>query len=233
MIAIFKREFKAYFSTPIGYIFLAAFYFFLGIFFFTLFSNGSPAISKILSSMSTVIFFLLPVITMRTMSEDKRQKIDQILLTSPVKLSSIVLGKFFAALAVFAIGFAPTLIFEIIFAAFVSVNIFSYLYSLLGIMLLGGTLIAIGIFISSLTESTVVSAIITFLINIVLILITLFTSIIQNETIVKIISAISFTNVFQSFSDTIFSIADIIYFLSFIAAFLFLSVRSLEKRRWS
>jgi ABC-2 type transport system permease protein len=100
-------------------------------------------------------------------------------------------------------------------------------------MLLGGTLIAIGIFISSLTESTVVSAIITFLINIVLILITLFTSIIQNETIVKIISAISFTNVFQSFSDTIFSIADIIYFLSFIAAFLFLSVRSLEKRRWS
>ena len=233
MTAIFKREFKAYFSTPIGYIFLAAFYFFLGIFFFTLFSNGSPAISEILSSMSTVIFFLLPVITMRTMSEDKRQKIDQILLTSPVKLSSIVLGKFFAALAVFAIGFAPTLIFEIIFAAFVSVNIFAYLYSLLGIMLLGGTLIAIGIFISSLTESTVVSAIITFLINIVLILITLFTSIIQNETIVKIISAISFTNVFQSFSDTIFSIADIIYFLSFIAAFLFLSVRSLEKRRWS
>ena len=233
MTAIFKREFKAYFSTPIGYIFLAAFYFFLGIFFFTLFSNGSPAISEILSSMSTVIFFLLPVITMRTMSEDKRQKIDQILLTSPVKLSSIVLGKFFAALAVFAIGFAPTLIFEIIFAAFVSVNIFSYLYSLLGIMLLGGTLIAIGIFISSLTESTVVSAIITFLINIVLILITLFTSIIQNETIVKIISTISFTNVFQSFSDTVFSIADIIYFLSFIAAFLFLSVRSLEKRRWS
>ena len=233
MTAIFKREFKAYFSTPIGYIFLAAFYFFLGIFFFTLFSNGSPAISKILSSMSTVIFFLLPVITMRTMSEDKRHKIDQILLTSPVKLSSIVLGKFFAALAVFAIGFAPTLIFEIIFAAFVSINIFSYLYSLLGIMLLGGTIIAIGIFISSLTESTVVSAIITFLINIVLILITLFTSIIQNETIVKIISAISFTNVFQSFSDTIFSIADIIYFLSFIAAFLFLSVRSLEKRRWS
>ena len=233
MTAIFKREFKAYFSTPIGYIFLAAFYFFLGIFFFTLFSNGSPAISEILSSMSTVIFFLLPVITMRTMSEDKRQKIDQILLTSPVKLSSIVLGKFFAALAVFAIGFAPTLIFEIIFAAFVSVNIFSYLYSLLGIMLLGGTLIAIGIFISSLTESTVVSAIITFLINIVLILITLFTSIIQNETIVKIISAISFTNVFQSFSDTVFSIADIIYFLSFIAAFLFLSVRSLERRRWS
>ena len=183
--------------------------------------------------MSTVIFFLLPVITMRTMSEDKRHKIDQILLTSPVKLSSIVLGKFFAALAVFAIGFAPTLIFEIIFAAFVSGKIFSYLYSLLGIMLLGGTLIAIGIFISSLTESTVVSAIITFLINIVLILITLFTSIIQNETIVKIISAISFTNVFQSFSDTIFSIADIIYFLSYIAAFLFLSVRSLEKRRWS
>ena len=233
MSAIFKREFKSYFTTPIGYIVLAAFYFFLGIFFHTLFSYGSPAISEILSTMSTIIFFILPIITMRTMSEDRRQKVDQALLTAPVKLSSIVLGKFFAALAVFAIGLAPTIIFEIIFAAYVNVNIFSYLYSLLGILLLGGAVIAIGMFISSMTESTVVSAILTLSINLAVILLPSFASTLENETIVKIINSVSFINVFGSFSDTIFSVSDVIYFLSFIAAFLFLCVRSLEKRRLS
>ncbi len=233
MSAIFKREFKSYFSTPIGYIVLAAFYFFLGLFFHMLFSYGSPNISDVISTMSTIVVFVLPVITMRTMSEDRRQKVDQALLTAPVKLSSIVLGKFFAALAVFAIGFAPTVIFEIIFAAFVSVNIFSYLYSLLGILFLGGALIAIGMFISSLTESTVISAILTLVINIIVIFMPSLASMIKNETIVNIINSVSFITVFESFSENIFSIADIIYFLSFIAAFLFLCVRSLEKRRWS
>ena len=71
------------------------------------------------------------------MSEDKRQKVDQALLTAPVKLTSIVMGKFFAALAVFAIGFIPTIIFEIIFIAYVSVNILSFVYALIGILLLG------------------------------------------------------------------------------------------------
>ena len=233
MTAIFKREFKSYFTTPIGYIVLTAFYFFLGMFFHMIFSYGSPAISEILSTMSTIIVFVLPVITMRTMSEDRRQKVDQALLTAPVQLSSIVLGKFFAALAIFAIGFAPTVIFEIIFAAYVNVNIFAYLYSLLGILLLGGALISIGMFISSMTESTVVSAILTLVINIIVIFLPSIASMIQNETIVEIINSIAFINVFESFSDTIFSVSDVVYFLSFIAAFLFLCVRSLEKRRWA
>ena len=233
MSAIFKREFKSYFSTPIGFIVLAAFYFFLGLFFYMLFSYGSPSISDILTTMSTIIVFILPVLTMRTMSEDRRQKVDQALLTAPVSLTSIVLGKFLAAMAVFAIGFAPTVIFEIIFAAFVSVNVLSYIYSLLGILLLGGALIAIGMFISSLTESTVISAILTLVINIVVIFMPSLVTMIDNEFIVNIVNSVSFITVFESFGENIFSIADIIYFLSFIAAFLFLCVRSLEKRRWS
>ena len=100
MLAVFKREFKSYFSTPIGYIVLAAFYFFLGLYFFIIYSGGMPKVEMAIIAMSTVVIFTLPVLTMRLMSEDRRQKVDQALLTAPVKLSGVVLGKFFAAFAV-------------------------------------------------------------------------------------------------------------------------------------
>ena len=132
MSAVFKREFRAYFTTPIGFIVIAAFYFFLGLYFSMIYSYGSPDTAMVIVAMSTVIVFTMPVLTMRLMSEDRRQKVDQALLTAPVSLTSIVLGKFFAALAVFAIGFAPTVIFEIIVASYVSVNVMSYIYALFG-----------------------------------------------------------------------------------------------------
>ena len=246
MSAIFKREFKSYFATPIGYVVLAAFYFFLGLFFLTRYSQGAPDISLIIISMSTIVIFILPVLTMRIMSDDKRQKVDQALLTAPVSLTAIVMGKFFAALAVFALGFLPTVIFEIILIALVSVNIMSYLYVMLGMLLLGSALIALGMFISSLTESAVISAIITLLVNLVIIF--NFSSLISVPTgttffgkiwakivewIVLVLEKASFITTFEKFGDNVFSIADIVYFVSFAAIFLFLCVRSLEKRRWS
>ena len=131
MSAIFKREFKSYFSTPVGYIVIAAFYFFLGLYFSLIFGYGSPYLENIVLTMSTIVIFAMPILTMRLMSEDKRQKVDQALLTAPVSLTSIVMGKFLAAMAVFAIGFAPTVIFEIIIISFVTLNITGFLYSLL------------------------------------------------------------------------------------------------------
>ena len=233
MSAIFKREFKSYFSTPIGYIVLAAFYFFLGFFFSLIYSYGSPDVAMVISAMSSVVVFALPVLTMRIMSEDRRQKVDQILLTAPVGLTSVVLGKFLAAVAVFALGFAPTVIFEIIVMSYMSVNIMSYLYALLGMLLLGGALIAIGMFISSLTESAVISAILTLVINILVLYISNLASMIKVEWIANIINKAAFLTVFEGFGENIFSISDIVYFLSIITVFVFLSVRSLEKRRWS
>ena len=233
MLAVFKREFKSYFSTPIGYIVLAAFYFFLGIYFSITYSYGSTDMTTIITSMSNIIIFVLPVLTMRLMSEDRRQKVDQVLITSPVKLTSIVYGKFLAAMAVFVLGFAPTIIFQFIIMSYVSVNITGYLYALLGMFLLGGTLIAIGMFISSLTESTVISAILTLVINILILYFSSLGSLVKNETVVKIIEKFAFINIFNNFGTNIFSVADIIYFLSFIVVFIFLCVRSLEKRRWS
>ncbi len=233
MSAIFKREFKAYFNTPIGYIVLAAFYFFLGYFFSAIYSNGAPNVEMIVTSMSTVAIFTLPVLTMRLMSEDRRQKVDQALITAPVKLTSIVLGKFFAAFAVFALAFAPTVIFEIIVAAKVSVNVFTYIYSLIGMLLLGGVLIAIGMFISCLTESPAISAILTLVINIFILCMSSFASMISVSWISTVVEKAAFLSVAENFSGSVLKVTDIIYFVSIIAAFVFLSVRSLEKRRWS
>ena len=233
MGAIFKREFKAYFQNPIGYIFLAAFYFFLGLYFYIIYSAGSPDMYAVILSMSTVTVFAMPIITMRLMSEDRRQKVDQALLTAPVKLTSIVLGKFFAALALFAMGFIPTVIFEIVILSYLSVGLVAYIYSLFGIILLGGALIAIGMFISSLTESPVVSAIISLIINFMALYMSSLADMVKIEWIKNIINKAAFMNAFESFGESVFSVSNIVYFLSIIAAFLFLCVRSLEKRRWS
>lgn len=233
MFAIFKRELKAYFSTPIGYIVLAAFYFFTGMYFSYLFINGVPQVEMVLTNMLVVVMFIVPVITMRLMSEDRRQKVDQALFTAPVKLTSIVLGKFFAALALFAIGFLPTVIFEIIVMSYVSVNILMYLYALLGILLLGGALIAIGMFVSCLTESSVVSAIISLFINILALYMSSLASMVNVEWISNVLEKLAFINVFESFGENLFSLPDIFYFLSITFAFLFLCVRALDKRRWA
>ncbi len=233
MRAVFKREFRSYFSTPIGFIVLAAFYFFLGLYFSLIYSYGSPDIATVIVAMSTVIVFAMPILTMRLMSEDRRQKVDQALLTAPVSLTSIVLGKFFAALAVFAIGFAPTLVFEIIVASYVTVNIMSYIYALFGMLLLGSALIAIGMFISSLTESAVISAILTLVINILVLYMSSFASMVSVSWIATIIEKAAFITAFENFGQNIFSVADVVYFVSISAAFLFLCVRSLDKRRWA
>ncbi len=233
MLAVFKREFKAYFQTPIGFIILAAYYFFLGLYFYMIYSYGSPETEAIIMAMSTVVVFSVPIITMRLMSEDRRQKVDQALLTAPVSLTGIVMGKFLAAMALFAVGFLPTVVFEIIVASYVSVNILYFLYAFLGMMLLGGALIAIGMFISSLTESSVISAILTLVINILVLYMSSFASMIKTEFISSILVKSAFITIFENFGEKVFSISDIVYFLSIIVAFVFLSIRSLEKRRWS
>lgn len=233
MRAIFKREFKAFFATPVAYIILAAFYLFSGYYFSIIYTLGTPEVHNIIMAISTIIVFVTPLLTMRLMSDDRRQKTDQALLTAPVSLYGIVLGKFFAALAVFSLGFAPTIIFEIIVLTMVEVNVLSYLYALLGAILLGAALIAIGMFISSLTESSVVSAILTFVINIVIIYASGLASSISVSWLATAVEKIAFINAFDNFGSTTFSIPDVFYFLSITAAFLFLSVRSLEKRRWA
>ncbi|MBP3706315.1 MAG: ABC transporter permease [Clostridia bacterium] len=234
MLAVFKREFKAYFTTPIGYIILAIFYFFLGFLFVNLYQSGSPDMASLIMSTQLIAVFMIPILTMRLMSEDRRQKVDQALLTSPVRLSGIVLGKFFAALSVYMLCFAPTVIFELITADHIpTLNFFPYFYALLGMFLLGAALIALGMFISSLTESQVVAAILGIVINVFVMLMSTLVSSINVEFIVKIVEKIAFIDAVQGFLNQVVSFSDIIYFISITVVFLFLCVRSLQKRRWA
>lgn len=233
MLAIFKREFKSYFISPIGYIFLAAFTFFEAMFFSLLYASGSTQIQYIITSISSVVVFALPILTMKMLSEDRRQKVDQVLLTAPISVTAIVMGKLLATLAVFMLAFAPTLIFQIIVSTLATANWLNYLYCLFGVMLLGAAMISIGMFISSLTESSVVAAILTIVVNFIVMMATSFASTLSSELLTKVAESISFIDRFANFSSSTLSIADIVYFLSITVVFVFLSVRSVERRRWA
>ena len=248
MLAVFKREFKSYFTNPLGFIILAVIYFFLGYLFSNYYSAGAPYVEYIVLNIAQILLFVVPVITMRLFSDERRTKTDQVLFTAPVKLINIVLGKFFAALVLYAICFTPTIVYQIIVSAYVSVNLFYYVYSLVGIMLFGAALIAVGMFISSLTESPIISIIFSLVINLVIMFSGSFASGITTPSattwytkvwawlvgvFAKFISGMDFVSVLESFSNQSLAVKDIVYFISITVAFIFLTERSLEKRRWS
>ncbi len=233
MTAVFKREFKSYFSTPVGFVIVAAFAAFSALFFSVIYINGTPAVESVISAMSTVTLFATPFITMRIMSEDRRQKVDQVLLTSPVSIFGIVVGKFFAALSLFALGFSVTLIYQLIVTVYVQVNWLIYLYALFGMLLLGSAMIAIGIFISSLTESAVISAALTFTVFLGSMLIGSYADAISSDFVAGLAKGVAFMDRFYNFTYGVMDITDIVYFVSICALFIFLTVRSVEKRRWA
>ncbi len=233
MTAIFKREFKSYFNTPIGFVILAVFTFFSGMFFSVIFAGGGPNVENIISAMSTIAIFATPFITMRLFSDDRRLKVDQILLTAPVKITSIVLGKFLAALALFALGFAVTIIFQLIVTSYVAVNWAIYLYALFGMLLLGAAMISIGMFFSSLTESPVIAAALTFAAFLAVMMIGSYVETTNSAVLSAVNSAISFMDRFANFISGIFSFNDVFYMLSISGLFIFLTVCSISKRRWA
>lgn len=251
MLAVFKREFKAYFSNPLGFIILAVIFFFIGFGFYQIFGAGAPAVeyTVLFPAEVGILFFVIPVITMRLFSDERRTKTDQVLFTAPVKLISIVLGKFFAAFVLYALCFAPTIVFQIIVSAFISANVFYYIYALIGVLLFGAALIAVGMFISSLTESPIISIIFTLVANMFIMFAGSFAGMIKVpgttnnffesvwafilKTVVNFLNGMDFVKVLSSFSNQSLAIKDIVFFLSIAAAFIFLSERSLEKRRWS
>ncbi len=235
MIAVFKREFKAYFTSAIGYVTLFVLFLLTGFLFSMMYSSGYPYIDYLFSNSAIVAAFIIPVITMRLFSEERKNKTDQALFCAPVKLWEIVLGKFFAALALFAIGFAPTIIYQFIISCMVSTNWLHYIVCYLGILLFGGAFIAIGCFISSLTESQAVAAIMGLAATIVVMLANTLASMISVSWLSGIADAISehsFLQKLTSFTMGTISPASIIYFVSIIALFIFFTVLSLNKRRW-
>ena len=163
MKAIFKREFRAYFHSMTGWVFVAALCVFIGIYFmaYNLFA-GSPYFSFALGSTLFVFMVLIPILTMRSMAEERRTKTDQLLLTAPVSLPSVILGKYFAMLAVFAIPVAISCLCPLIIKLNGTAFLAADYGTILAFFLLGAVEIAVGLLISSLTESQVIAAVGTF-----------------------------------------------------------------------
>lgn len=234
MFAIFKREFRAYFTSPLGYVFLAIFYAFSGLFFYIFaLSVGSTDISSVFLMMFMVLMIFVPLLTMRLLSEDKKQKTDQLTLTAPVSLLSIVMGKFLAAYAIFAIGVAVMPIYGFVMSTFATVSWLPIWGNTVGLLLLGGIFVSIGLFVSSLTENQMIAAIGSFFINLMILLMNTLTSALPSGFFQDVLSSISVYSRYSQITNGIFSLSSLIFFISVIFIFLFLTVRVLEKRRWA
>lgn len=239
MSAIFKRELKGYFTSPIGYIVLAILFAVSGLFFFLYnMASGLADLSYIYNNTYFFLAFMLlvlPVLTMRLLSDDKRQKTDQALLTAPVSLTGIVVGKFLAALLIVGIGLGMIFVYAIVLAANqVALNWVQIFGNYIGLMLLGGMVIAIGLLISSLTESQLISALGTAVVSLCLLLVDSLVSMVSSsELLTTIVNFLSVNNRYNNFAIGVIQYDDIVFFLSMQALFLFLTVRILDRKRWN
>ena len=234
MTAIFKKEFKNYFMSPIGYIFVAVFTFLASMFFSSgILMSQQADISIMFSDINLIYLFLAALLTMRLLSEEKNKKTDQLLLSSLVSITGIVLGKYLAAMSVFGITLLISFIYPAIMFKFGEPALSEVISSYIGFILLWGAFISVGVFISSLTESQMIAGVFTFASLLLLYFISWFESSIQNELAKKIVGWFSLLSRYSEFQSGILNVENIIYYLSFIFVFLFLTVRVIDKKRYS
>lgn len=287
MIAIFKREFKSCFTGMIGWVIAAVSLFFLGLYF----TNrnllyASSDFASVLYTMTMILLFLLPAISMRSFAEERKNKTDQLLLTSPVSIPAIVAGKFLAELAVFALPLAAAVVMPLLLQAFGTVSLVAAYSALLGYLLLGGACLAVGTWISALTENQILAYLATFgallvaylmngiqtmfttgnLLAFIVFMIVLLVASVLVGVICKRLAAgavvfcagavvlfvlfqlrpawlltafnavLSALALFEPFKDIVggmFSIPAIVYYLSVMGLFLFLTGQALVRRRWN
>ena len=288
MTAIYKRELKSYYYSMTGCIFIAFMTLFLGIYFMSYnLGTGYPYFSFSLTGMLSIMMFSIPVLTMRSLSDERRSRTDQLLLTSPVSVTGIVLGKYFSMVTVFAATVLIAALCPLIIMANGTAYPAADYASLLCYFLLGCVYISIGLFLSSLTESQIIAAVSTFG---VLLLLFLWPSLMMflpttasgcavgffliwtaavliilrvtdwaalgflleaagaavlailyfakpsllEHSLSDILGKLAFTDVFQTFvADHILDIGGLLFYASTIIFFVFLTVLSVEKRRWS
>lgn len=287
MTAIFKREFKSCFTGMIGWVIAAVSLFFLGLYF----TNrnllyASSDFASVLYTMTMILLFLLPAISMRSFAEERKNKTDQLLLTSPVSIPAIVAGKFLAELAVFALPLAAAVVMPLLLQAFGTVSLVAAYSALLGYLLLGGACLAVGTWISALTENQILAYLATFgallvaylmngiqtmfttgnLLAFIVFMIVLLVASVLVGVICKRLAAgavvfcagavvlfvlfqlrpawlltafnavLSALALFEPFKDIVggmFSIPAIVYYLSVMGLFLFLTGQALARRHWN
>ncbi|MCI8546183.1 MAG: ABC transporter permease [Clostridia bacterium] len=223
MFAVLKKELKSYFYTPIGYIFISLFLVAMSFVFYNYtFSQGNLHFEYVIWDSTVVLTFLIPVITMRMFSEEKKNGTDQLLVTSPKSIITIVFGKFFAATFVTIITCLLMFAYYGILSKFGHVNIVEPLVAMLGFILLSMAFISFGMFASAITEHQVIAAII----PIVFFLLLSFASI---QT--GLLQFFSLTQMYQKFPQGIISLKEVVGYISFIFLFVFLTIIFLQRRK--
>lgn len=287
MTAVYKRELKSYLTSMVGYLFIFFVLIVTGIYFSAYqLAAAYPKFEYTLSALTFVFLIGVPILSMRVLAEERKQKTDQLLLTSPVSVGNIVMGKYLALVTVYAIPVLVMCVYPIIMSKFGEVSFASAYTAILGFFLLGCANLAIGVFMSALTESQVVAAVLTFVllfafymmsgissffsqtsvstcvafgllivaaaiiiyIMIKNIFISVITGIVGEVTLAvvyfvkpsvfeggiqKILEVFDLSGHFSNFTNSMLDVTGIVYFLSVIAVCLFLTIQSIQKRRWN
>lgn len=234
MLAIFKKELKSYFYSPVAYVLIGLFILVASVFFF-LGNIGvqSADFTQILSPITFILIIIVPVMTMRAIAEDRKNGTEVLLRSSPASITDMVLGKYLAVLALFIIMTVLMLIYLlVIFMYGGRPSMGPIIGGLIGFVLLGASYISIGVFASALTENQIISAIVSF----VMLLLISFIEGIGNAiggVATTILNWFALTARYYDFTKGMFNVANVVYYISFIAVFLFMTIRLIEKRRWS
>ena len=247
---ILKREMKSYFVSPIAYVTIFIFLLISGYFFYTNINNYSfislqAAVSSVgfqatttdgilrplIGSMSIIMLLMMPLLTMRLFAEEKKSGTIELLLSYPIRDIEVLLGKFVACLIIFALMLALTLSYIVFLIFWSDPEYGPFFTGYLGLLLLGASVISLGVLASSLTENQIVAAAISFGLSILFWIIG-WSSNFVGPKLATVLNYLSLLQHLQNFSKGIIETKDVIYYLSFIFLCLFLTLRSLESKRW-
>ena len=223
MWAVFKKEIKTYFCTPIGYVFIGLFLAMCSIFFYIdVYMSGSVKFENLFYSVASVLTFIVPILTMRMFSEERKNGTEQILFTTPKSITDIVMGKFLSATGIIIITEIATLMYFIILKFFGTPEVLISIVTMLGFLLLSMAYISFGMFASSLTENQIVAGVIT----IAFFIITWFL-----PEFSEIFSSFSLINLFSNFPSGRVSFSDITSLVTFTILFILLTMIVLQRRK--
>lgn len=236
MLAVLKREWKSYFQNITGWLFIALILALYGLYFFVYnLRGGSPYISYSISAIAFILLIAVPVLTMRSIAEERHSRTDQLIMTAPVSLGKIILGKYFAMAGIFTAAMAVIAVSPLTLSLLGEVPLAESYVAILGFWLYGCACIAVGMFISSLTESQVIAAVLTFGCLFLGYMMSSITQLISQSgnLLTKILGVYDLYIPMYAFMSGCLDFKALVYFLSLIALLLFFTYQSIQKRRWS
>lgn len=235
MLAIYKREMRAYFTSVIGYVFLVLFLAVGGVLFcYTTLFSMSANVSNYFTYMLLFSAVVLPLLTMKSFSEERKQKTEQLLLTAPVSIISMVFGKFLAAYTVFAGALLVNSLYFLVLYPYAQVKTMLLIGNIVATLLVGMLFIMIGLFVSSLVENQLSAAVGTIAIILALLAIGLINTLLPSQYWLRyVFNCLSVFTRFQTFTNGYFDLASLLYYLSVSGVFFYLTVRVYDRRRYN